>query len=976
MHHPAFELKRQHTITALNLTVYEYEHTQTKASHYHFESENPENVFLAGFRTVPMDDTGVAHILEHTALCGSKKYPVRDPFFMMIRRSLNTFMNAFTSNDWTAYPFASTNRKDFFNLLDVYLDACFFANLNELDFLQEGHRLEFSDSSNTSSDLEYKGVVFNEMKGAMSSISSTLWQTLCKHLFTETTYHYNSGGEPADIPSLSFQQLKDFYQTHYHPSNAMFATFGNIDAKDIQTVMHEQALKHFEPLNKKIAVGNEPRLQSPKVITEHYAFDDDDIENQTHLVMGWLLGQNTSLKDLMEAQLLSYVLFENSACPLQHYLETTELGSAPSPLCGMEDSYKELIFCCGIQGADNDTDTLNQFTQDVFNILNNIVNEGIPLKRLEAIAHQLELSQREITGDGYPFGLQIILNALPCVTHRGDPIELLDLEPVLAQIRQDIQDPNYIKSLVKELLVDNAHKIELCMKPDPKLSSQRQEQEKQQLASIQESLSEQEKQDIVKQAEALAQRQAQEDDISILPKVELSDVPKNIFYASGETKQENSIEQHNFAQGTNGISYQQLIFKLPEIEDELLDLLPLYGQALTELGLGEQDFLDVQHRQSEVVGNINGFTLLRTDLHDHQKVHAYLAISAKALNNNIQAMSELILDTATTVNFDNPERIKDLITQQKVRKLNSISGSGHSYAMMSASSGFSAFAQYNENVTGLSGVKKLKALESKLENEGVIDSIIEKLKRLHQTIILGEMTCLNIADPDQLAELIKSSEVFNQVQTQDQNKANKLTLPEANQSSNTAWICNTQVNFCAKAYPTVPSGHEDAPALTVLGGFLRNGFLHTAIREKGGAYGAGATQDSNGACFKFYSYRDPRIAGTLDDFNTAIEWLLNEEHTELQLEEAILGVIGSLDKPSSPAGEAKHACHNYLFGRSKEQQQAFRQAVLNVKLDDLQHVAKKYLQQDTAAIAIVTSETGREEVDSLTLDIDIEINTL
>jgi len=243
--HPAFTWIRSERIESLNVIIEEYRHIKTGAMHYHIDADNNENVFLVAFRTVPMDSTGVAHILEHTALCGSKKYPVRDPFFMMIRRSLNTFMNAFTSSDWTAYPFSSQNRKDFSNLLDVYLDAAFFSRLDELDFLQEGHRVEFKQADNPQSELEFKGVVFNEMKGAMSSPVSVLWQTLSEHLYPTTTYHYNSGGEPVDIPDLTYQQLKSFYQTHYHPSNAVFMTFGDIPAYEHQKQFEEKALSHF-----------------------------------------------------------------------------------------------------------------------------------------------------------------------------------------------------------------------------------------------------------------------------------------------------------------------------------------------------------------------------------------------------------------------------------------------------------------------------------------------------------------------------------------------------------------------------------------------------------------------------------------------------------------------------------------------------------------------------------------------------------
>ena len=261
--HPAFDLLRSHRIESLDLKVDEYRHQGTLTPHFHLESDNPENVFLVGLRTIPEDSTGVAHILEHTVLCGSEKYPVRDPFFMMIRRSLNTFMNAFTSTDWTAYPFASQNRKDYFNLLDVYLDAVFFSRLHELDFAQEGHRLEFESSDDPTSDLVFKGVVFNEMKGAMSSTTSILWQTLSKYLFPNNTYHYNSGGDPESIPDLSYAQLKSFYDTHYHPSNAVFMTYGDIPAAQLQERFHEHVLNRFERLDRHIAVQKTQRYYAP-----------------------------------------------------------------------------------------------------------------------------------------------------------------------------------------------------------------------------------------------------------------------------------------------------------------------------------------------------------------------------------------------------------------------------------------------------------------------------------------------------------------------------------------------------------------------------------------------------------------------------------------------------------------------------------------------------------------------------------------
>ena len=351
--HPAFRWRRSRRIDALNIGVEEYEHRATGALHYHLDSREAENVFLVALRTAPMDSTGVAHILEHTSLCGSSRFSVRDPFFMMTRRSLNTFMNAFTSSDWTAYPFASKNRKDFDNLLQVYLDAVFHPNLHELDFAQEGHRLEFAEADDGDSELTIKGVVYNEMKGAMSSPVSVLWHTMCRHLFPETTYHYNSGGDPGEIPKLSYRQLLEFHRRHYHPGNSVFMTFGDIPAREHQARIEDCALSDFAPQKINIDIADEARHPAPVRVEERYFAEqsDSDSERKTHVLLGWLLGHSNDLEQQIRAQMLASVLLDNSASPLLRALESSALGTSPSPLCGLESSFREMSFMAGLEGC-------------------------------------------------------------------------------------------------------------------------------------------------------------------------------------------------------------------------------------------------------------------------------------------------------------------------------------------------------------------------------------------------------------------------------------------------------------------------------------------------------------------------------------------------------------------------------------------------------------------------------------------------
>ncbi|MBQ0731195.1 MAG: insulinase family protein, partial [Oleispira antarctica] len=454
----AFEFISSTEVSSLNLTVEHYQHTKTGAVHYHLAADNQEKVFMVALRTMPKDSTGVAHILEHTALCGSEKYPVRDPFFMMTRRSLNTFMNAMTSSDWTAYPFASQNDKDFDNLLSVYLDAVFFARLDELDFAQEGHRVEFEKMEDPTSDLVYKGVVFNEMKGAMSSPVSQLWQKISKHLFPTNTYHYNSGGEPEHIPDLSYAELKEFYKTHYHPSNAIFMTYGDIPAVEHQQRFDELALARFEKLEIDLHVRDEKRYFAPLHVQENYpleqeAGNEEPIQNKTHVVMAWLLGKSSDLDEMFQAQLLSSVLLDNSASPLMNVLETCDLGSSPSPMCGLEDGNREMSFLCGLEGCA--ADGTAEVEALIRNTLATVAKDGVPEDQVQAALHQLELHQREITGDSHPYGLQLIIASLSSAVHGGDPINVLDIDPALARLREQVKAPGFIGELIQKLLLDN-----------------------------------------------------------------------------------------------------------------------------------------------------------------------------------------------------------------------------------------------------------------------------------------------------------------------------------------------------------------------------------------------------------------------------------------------------------------------------------------------------------------------------------------
>lgn len=965
MPHPNFEAVRSEPLPTLNATFHEFRHTVTGARHFHIESEDNNNAFLVAFLTVPQDSTGVAHILEHTSLCGSKRYPVRDPFFMMTRRSLNTFMNAFTSSDWTAYPFASQSRKDFFNLLDVYLDAAFFPNLNEMDFLQEGHRLEFSDPQDASSPLEFKGVVFNEMKGAMSSPTRRLWQSLQTELFPTTTYHYNSGGEPVNIPDLTHKDLVDFHAEHYHPSNAIFMTYGDIPVEEHQARFEEKALASFDKLDIDLAVPFEQRYAAPREVESVYSVDEDDLAGKTHVVMGWLLSDSTDAFGAMEAHLLSGVLLNNSASPLRLALETTELGSSPSDLCGVDDSMREMIFVCGLEGSEPDR---AQATQDlILDVLNGIAENGVPQSQVESVLHQVELGQREVGGGSFPYGLQLMVNALGPAVHGGDPAAVLNIDSALKKLGELIQDPAYIPSLVRRLLLDNPHRVRLVMKPDAELSEREAAAERERLDAIAAQLDDASKQDIVVKAELLEQRQMEQDDPELLPKVTLDDVPDSLHIAESEAHALKGAPLAWYAQGTNGLVYAHVLVDLPHIGDDYLDLLPYFSDAINEVGVAGETYLQTQERQSAVTGGINARFSVRASIDDVRQTRGLFALSGKALNRNAGELSRLLVETLEQPRFDEHSRLRELVAQARAYRESSLTDAGHSQAVRAAAAKLSPCSGLSHRWNGLAGLQHLKATDNAMKQAANVADLAERFAELQQIIANAPRRLLLVGEGEQRAALTEAL-AEHWPDHAAGNLDHAFSAPQVDGQVAEAWIAPAQVNFCAKAYPAVGYAHADSAALSVLGGVLRNGFLHRAIREQGGAYGSGASWDSDSASFRFFSYRDPRVEGTLKDFDASIEWLLNTDHEYRVLEEAILGVVSGIDRPDSPAGEAIGAYYAGLHGRTAEARRAFRQNVLNVSMDDIKRVADTYLKPEHAQTAVLGGAAAlNEAADKLNL---------
>ena len=962
--HPAFQLVRQHHVEALDILVSEYKHKVTGAMHYHLATDHDENVFLVAFRTQPMDSKGEAHILEHTALCGSEKFPVRDPFFLMIRRSLNTFMNAFTAADWTAYPFATQNKKDFQNLLEVYMDAAFAANLNPLDFAQEGIRIELEDGQPV-----YKGVVFNEMKGAMSSPSDQLYHQLAHHLFPKTTYHYNSGGDPKDIPDLSYDELVTFYKSHYHPSNAIFMTFGDQSAYHLQEQFEKLALSKFTK-GETIYSKEEQRLTAPIEVQETYAVDAEDLKDKTYHILSWLLPKTSDVKLRLGMRLVEGILLENSASPLRHYLETCGYAQSTGPIMGVDDSNYEMTFYCGVQGSN--PEHAEAFRQGVLNILQDVASKPIDKDMVDAILHQIELHQREISGDGTPYGLTLILNGLGSAIHHNDPIHAWDVDTVIAEVKEELKDPMWLSNLIQVHLLDNPHRVQMTLVPDANKSALEAQEEKARLAKIGATLTDADKSEIIAQTEALKVRQETPDDLDLLPKVGLEDIPAELPIVQGQLREIicNGIDTplNLYHAGTNGIYYQQVLIQIPDqiVKSPYFNLLSV---LMGEVGAGEYDYLQLQQLQTAVSGGLGMGASLRSKTDDKGQISAWLTLTTKSLTDRFDAIGLLKL-AFEQLRFDEKDRIIELLQQRKTRWASRLSGSGHSYAMQIASRQMSALAKRDYDNTGLGALNWLGDLVAKIENDEVAyDEFIEELKSIHRDLMLAPKQFLLVCEEHHSERLVEEVQIVWDKLSVDQAPVYLSKVEQDDSHADQAWLIQANVQFCASAYQAVEVSHPDAAPLMVLAGYLRNGFLHSAIREKGGAYGGGASYDGNACSFRFYSYRDPRLAETFQDFEASLDWLLNKEQHAYQLEEAILGLVSSMDKPGSPAGEAITACYALLHGRTPAFKKQLRERLLNVTIDDLKRVTQTYLVEQKPVKAVVAPVAKKELLEQLGFEI-------
>ena len=957
-----FSVERIDALPVINATMVRLVHTATGARFMHLERDDDNHLFAVGFRTPPEDSTGIAHILEHTALCGSQRFPVRDPFFTMLKRSLSSFMNALTASDWTLYPFSSTNHKDFHNLLDIYLDAAFFPRLSERDFSQEGHRLEFAEADNPQSPLEYKGVVYNEMKGAMSDPSSLLSRRVEKYLYPTTTYHYNSGGEPDEIPELTWQQLRDFHARYYHPSNAWFFTAGNLDLSAVLERVEERVLCRFERLELDSRVALEQTLKQPQRVSETYPLDaGEPLEKRSLVQLAWLAGDVNDSFERLAFNLLSALLLGNPAAPLYKALLDSGLGANLAPGSGYHDENRTTYFAVGLQGTD--PEQLEAIEQLVLKTLQQVADQGFSPERIEAAIHRLEISNREVTGDSFPYSLLLLMRLLGPWIHGGDPLEVLNFDQDLARLRDQLATEPFFENLIRRRLLDNPHRLTLLLKPDPQLGPQQEAATREKLEQIAKQLQEEEKQQLVARARELQQAQEAPEDLSCLPTLDLSDIPPQEKAVSSEQEQRQQRPTYWFDQPTNGIAVVTLNFSIAGLSTEQLSYLPVFSSLLTQMGAGERDYLQMAERLEAVTGGIGARNSLLDSPDDQDGFTAGFELKGKALIRNVEPLFELLRDFLTAPDFSDLDQIRRVLNQLQVALENSVPQSGHTYAARRAAAGLSPAAQLREQWSGLSQVALVRRLAAQPTEQlaGLAETCKAIASQLFQRsglqiaiTVEGEHFAPLRTALDGLLAQLPEGEAGTEVSCQS----------EGNQPSRQGVVWSLPVSYVTRVFRGVPYNHADSAALMVLAKLLRAEFLHREIREKGGAYGGLAGYNPEAGLFSMLSYRDPQLQRTLQVYDQAVAWAVAGNYPAEAVKEAILAVFSDLDKPLSPAGIGAQEFANSRQGLTLEMRNRKRQQLLAVTAAKLQSVAERYLLQGQDAVAVLAGESALQQANA------------
>lgn len=935
-------------------------HEKTNAKVLLIQNDDENKAFTIGFRTPPVDDTGVPHIIEHSVLCGSKKYPVKEPFVNLMKSSLNTFLNAMTFNDKTIYPVASCNDKDFQNLIDVYLDAVFYPNIltNEKIFRQEGWHYELADKD---SELIYNGVVYNEMKGVFSNPESIVEREAGSVLFPDTTYGSESGGDPKAIPSLTYENFKKFYQKYYHPSNSYIILYGNFNASEKLEYFDKEYLSKFDKIDPESLINEQAPFE--KMITKEIEYPlgkEEDDAKKTYLTYNVAFPKGLSQVELVGMDVVTQVIVEANGSPIERALLENNIGEVISG--GFDSGIMQPTLT--IKAKNANVEDANKFKEIIEDKFKEFVSAGLSRKAIEAALNSIEFKVREADFGGMSKGVIYAINALGTWLYDdNDPFSAFDFTNIFNTLRENI-NTHFYEELIEKYLINTNHKALVICKPNKSLQEEKENKVKEELKEYKNSLSSEDIERIIKDTKELKEYQAREDsieDVNKIPLLKKEDLSYNYVPYKNNEKLINGIKVINHDYNTNGISYVRILFDAKNIGNKYLPYLGLLANTLGRVDTKNYSYLEIEQETNIHTGGI-GFSL--STYSKNGCAQPYFDASFKAVYNKTGKAIELIKEVLTNSIFKK-ERFKEIISQIVSKYKNRFAGSGHAVASQRCASYWSEASYINDMVSGIGGYNFIQDISAHFDEK--YDDVVKSLQELMNILFAKDNMVVSITSEEEgLKEFDKSFDLLTD--------ALKETSPKEKieiklEKKNEGFMAPYDVNYCALNGRYTNNGLKYTGASQVLMNALSTDFLWKEVRVLGGAYGCMSSFDRE--AISFVSYRDPKVKETYSVYKKVIDYIDNFKANEEEMTKCIIGAVGNFDYPVSPLVRGMKSFGAYVMGITNDDLAREKKEIVDCKEEDIKAL-KPYFEEVLKQNNVCTIGNMQKVSDSKELFMNLE----
>ncbi len=943
-----YEILDEHRVEDVQSDGFILRHKKSGARIAILSNNDDNKVFYIGFRTPPEDETGVPHIIEHTTLCGSKKFPVKDPFIELAKGSLNTFLNAMTYPDKTVYPVASCNDQDFKNLMDVYLDAVFNPNITKYEeiFKQEGWHYELTGKDD---ELKINGVVYNEMKGAYSSPDEVLSSQIYRSLFPDNTYSKDSGGNPEYIPKLTYEAYLDFYHKYYHPSNSYIYLYGDMDVVERLEWLDKEYLSLYDYKKVNSEINKQPAFDEIKNVEAQYSITmDDSQENKTYLSYNRVVGDTLDEMLYQAFDVLDYALVSSPGAPVKQALIDAGIGD---DVYGSYDAgILQPVFSFVAKNAN--ASQADEFENIIENTLKEVVKTGINKEALLAGINSSEFKFREADFGQFPKGLLFGLNCLDSwLFDDMKPFIHLECLGTFAKLRKAV-DTDYFEKLIQEYLLDNTHGSSVTVKPKRGLGNEREEALAKELSDYKASLSDEEIKKLIEDTEHLKKYQEEpssDEDLRKLPMLTRADMKKNAMPFSNIEDELLDVKVVRHDIESNGIDYISFLFDAGDFAQSELGYLGFFTNALGLVSTEKYSYTDLANATNIYTGGISTGTASHPDIKDRNNFVFKFEVKLKVLEKNLDKALELMEQMLLTSDFTDTKRLGELVAQIKARLQANLSSSGHLVAAMRSMSSFSRYALYQDELKGVAFYRSICRIEKELSEspKSVSDklaAIAKKLFARNRMLIsfTGNNEAYGNAKPS-LEKVIAGFDKMSAVGNQAEVHFN---------TAKEAFIDASQIQYVAKTGDFICEGYEYTGALRLLRIILSYDYLWINVRVKGGAYGCMNTFLRSGESY-FVSYRDPNLSDTLDVYDRIPEYIKSFSPDERDMTKYIIGTFSALDTPMNPEAKGSRSLSAYLEGITYEQIQKERNEILNAQPEDIRRLAdlvKAVLKKDSICV--------------------------